>query len=244
MNIESTLGKDLKELIKNAISKEEPKKDVLFHPGKVVSNEDPKKLGRCRIRVFGFYGDAIPDEDLPWADPDYGFMGSKAGSFVVPPVDAIVNVYFDNDDLYMPKYTTKVVQKSDLKNMVSNPLGDYPNTMVFFETDAGDYLKLNRNTGELVFNHRSGASITINASGTFVFDNSNTEKGSLEFNIKDGVNIQTQGDILLNTRKTVRLVSVDGHSEVWVPNTIKVCPFSGLPHGGSTVFPGIQGKKA
>ena len=243
MAIENELGKDFRELIKSAITSEEPRKDVLFHPGKVVDNNDPKKLGRCRIRVFGIYEDPIPDSDLPWADPDYGFMGSKVGSFVIPPKDAIVNVYFDNDDLYMPKYTTKVIGKSELKTMASNPLGDYPNTMVFFETDEGDYLKMNRNTGEMTFNHRSGASFTITESGSFVFDNSNTDNGTLEFNIKNGVNFQTEGDILLNTRSKIRLVSVDGHSEAWVPNTIQVCPFSGLPHGGTAVFQGIQGKK-
>lgn len=35
--------------------------------GKVVDNQDDKKLGRLKVRVYGYYQDDIPDEDLPWA---------------------------------------------------------------------------------------------------------------------------------------------------------------------------------
>ena len=35
--------------------------------GKVVDNQDEKKLGRLKVRVYGYYQDDIPDDDLPWA---------------------------------------------------------------------------------------------------------------------------------------------------------------------------------
>ena len=34
--------------------------------GKVVDNNDPKKLGRVKVNVYGVYDDIAP-EDLPWA---------------------------------------------------------------------------------------------------------------------------------------------------------------------------------
>lgn len=35
--------------------------------GVVEDRDDPKKLGRCRVRAFGYYDGEIPVEDLPWA---------------------------------------------------------------------------------------------------------------------------------------------------------------------------------
>lgn len=35
--------------------------------GVVEDRNDPDKLGRVRVRVFGYYGDDIPVSDLPWA---------------------------------------------------------------------------------------------------------------------------------------------------------------------------------
>jgi len=133
------------------------------YTGKVINNNDPLQLGRCRIRVFSIFDDTIPDTDLPWAIPDMSFVGSKIGSFIVPPVDALVNVYFDKGDIYCPRYNSKVV---DTANPSTQSTTDYPNNMVFFETDEGDYLTMNRTDGLTTFNHRSGTKITILADGT------------------------------------------------------------------------------
>ena len=80
--------------------------------GIVVDNKDPDKVGKCKIRVYGVYGDDIQDKDLPWAFPDFNFRGGLKGSFIVPPVDCIVNVYFERGEIYIPRYSNKVkIQK-------------------------------------------------------------------------------------------------------------------------------------
>ena len=237
------LGADLNDLLKEAVSRKSAPENSKYHPGKVVDNADPLKKGRCRIRVFGVYEDSIPDDEIPWAIPDGNFVGSSAGSFIVPPKDAVVNVYFDNDDMYSPKYTTKVMQKP-ISSMASNPLGDYPNTMVFFETDEGDYFKLNRKSGEFVFAHRSGASISISRSGHIVVENSNTESGGMDFVSKGKLRLQSEEDIVLNPKGNIVLSSPANGTTTWVPNTIPVCPFSGQPHGGMPAFlTGLKGSE-
>ena len=128
------------------------------YTGKVINNKDPLKLGRCQIRVYSVYEDTIPDSDLPWAIPNMEFVGSKIGSFIVPPVDTIVTVIFDKGDIYIPRYTTKTVDKATPSKLSST---DYPNTMVFFETDEGDSFTLNRKDGKSNFTHRSGSIVTI-----------------------------------------------------------------------------------
>lgn len=229
MSIEDELGKDLEDLLREAVRSESNEERLAYYPGKVVDNKDPIKKGRCRIRVFGIYGDSIGDDDLPWADNDSSFNGSEVGSFVVPPVGALVNVRFNGNDFNLPRYTSKVVASPD--KMVSNPLGDYPDTMVFFETDSGDYFKINRKTGETNFNHRSGVKISISKSGDVEISNTNTDGGEIAITSSGNLSLQSKGDILLNARGNVKLVTPMG-SEAWTPNCLKMCPFTMLPHGG------------
>lgn len=60
--------------------------------GVVEDRNDPEKLGRCRVRIFGIHTDdivAIPTEDLPWAIPVYSvnnndsFSAPREGEYVV-----------------------------------------------------------------------------------------------------------------------------------------------------------------
>lgn len=64
----------------------------LWWIGVVEDRNDPEKLGRCRVRIFGIHTDditAIPTEDLPWAIPVYAvnnndaFSAPKEGEYVV-----------------------------------------------------------------------------------------------------------------------------------------------------------------
>ena len=68
--------------------------------GVVADNKDPNKIGRCRIRVVNIF-DQIPVEDIPWASPRKDLNGNH---FNVPEVGKIVNVIFDQGNLYTPEY--------------------------------------------------------------------------------------------------------------------------------------------
>lgn len=235
-NITDIIGGDLTSLLKNAVTNKfvNPNNST-FYPGKIINNKDPKKLGRCQIRVYGVYDDAIPDEDLPWAIPDFTFTGSTLGSFIVPTVDSIVNVYLDNGDLYTPKYTTKVLQKDSLSNMSSTYDKDYPNTMVFFETDNGDYFKINRKTLEAEFRHASGLIITIDKDGDLTVNTNVAENGNVNIMIKGNVNVYAKEDISLSTLEgNIYLQSANGDTALWQPNILHKCLYNGAPHGGAT----------
>lgn len=132
------------------------------YTGKVVDNNDPDKVGKCKIRVFGIFGSEIQDKDLPWALPEFQFVGSKVGSFVVPPVGAIVRVYFDRGEIYLPVYTTKVIDENNLPTQRNT---DYPDNMVLFESDDGDYFTINRKSKVAKYKHNSGVEIIIDKNG-------------------------------------------------------------------------------
>jgi len=94
--------------------------------GVVVNNDDPKKIGRCRIRVFGKF-DELDDADLPWANPMRGLsFGQDGGSgqFSTPKKDAVVKVKFNNGNIYSPEYYSIQELATDLKNEIN---GSYQN---------------------------------------------------------------------------------------------------------------------
>ena len=46
--------------------------DFIWWTGVVEDRDDPKQLGRCRIRILGYHSESktdIPTKDLPWAYP-------------------------------------------------------------------------------------------------------------------------------------------------------------------------------
>lgn len=47
--------------------------------GKAVDIYDKSKFGRIKTRIFGYYGDEIPDNDLPWASVISPIQGASHG---------------------------------------------------------------------------------------------------------------------------------------------------------------------
>lgn len=75
--------------------------------GPVVDNDDPEKLGRCRVKVYGLFDD-IEDQAVPWAFPvsnnTFGGGPGGFGSISVPKKGAIVRVQFSEGNHYSPEY--------------------------------------------------------------------------------------------------------------------------------------------
>jgi len=198
-----TLDPELKTLISELINRELSYSALRFYSAKVVDNKDPNQLGRVRVRVFGVFDDDIPNVDLPWALPDNSFLGSMKGSMIVPPKNALVRVYFDNGDIYSPIYTTKIPEKKYKSKLAGK---NYPDTMVFFETDDGDYFTINKRTKMITFATATGATITINKNGdisidTTIADSKNGGRFSLEVN--GNINLKTIGDITIDASGAV-----------------------------------------
>jgi len=74
--------------------------------GEVVDVDDPNKIGRIKVKVYGKF-DQIPTSDIPWAHPANNMTGgsdSGGGFFSVPKKGSIVSVKFDEGNLYHPEY--------------------------------------------------------------------------------------------------------------------------------------------
>jgi len=234
VNIEKEIPELLREFISN-----HAKSRLQMHTGIVVDNNDPDKIGRCRIRVFGvFDNDTIKVEDLPWASPEHGFVGSKVGSFVVPPVDTLVRVYFDNDDLYAPVYTSKVVNTSQIPQDIQE---DYPNTLIMFETDKGDYVRINTVTLETEYRHASGLLVNFDGKGNLKIDStgSEVEEGKLDITVKGDVSLKSEGDITIES--TTGLLKFGGAGATQPINNLPACLVTGAPHSIGKQFPQTPG---
>jgi len=155
--IKESIGKDIMSTLNSFLNDNDYdcKYDGNF-TGIVTDNKDPDKEGKCKIRVYGVHGDNIQDKDLPWAFPDFNFRGGLKGSFVVPPVDCIVNVYFERGEIYIPRYSSKVVDSS---NLPTNKNKNYPDNMIFYESDNGDMYEIDRKKKETTLTHSSGTKV-------------------------------------------------------------------------------------
>ena len=62
---------------------------------------DPLGMGRCRVRIFGWYGDDIPVEDLPLAIPLQPINNSKY--FEAPPQNSwVLGFFLDGEAAQFP----------------------------------------------------------------------------------------------------------------------------------------------
>lgn len=205
-----------------------------FFAAKVVDNNDSEKLGRVRVMVYGKF-EGIPDQDLPWAVPDFNILGE----FKVPEVNSLVTVYFRDNDLYCPHYTTKVVKSDELSE---ERLEDYPNTVVFFETSDGEFFKINKKTQETVYRHSSGALLTINKNGQVTLNTQQTTTGTLSLNIRGNVTVECNGaaSVTSLTSISVNAPLINSPSGVVAPTgsgfmcAMPIDPLTGAPQVGNT----------
>ena len=231
------LEKDVSVLLKEFIDKNLPDRNLKMFTGKIENNSDPEKLGRCKIRIFGIFDNKnIPTQDLPWAIPEQTFIGSTVGNFIVPPIDTHVRVYFDNDDINFPIYTTKALNKNQLSTLKND---DYPETMVLLESDNGDYIILNRKTLEFEFHHASGMSVNIDEDGNIKIDNTGADVGTLTLSIKGDVSLTTDGDVSVEATKGN--IKLGGDSATQPVCNIPVCMVTGAVHSIGGQFPGSKG---
>jgi len=191
--------------------------------GTVVDNNDPKRLGRVKVSIPGLW-DGIETDDLPWCSPinPYGLGGSSNCSwFSVPEVGSEVLVCFPYKDPHFPFYfgyfqTSKTHQtKFD---------ADYPNSYGWVDS-KGNYLLVDKSSGQVTVNHFSGTTITIDSSGNV----------SIQIVGNDTVNISGDCSLTVQGSASVKAsggVTIDGGSGSLsgVVTQQCICPFTGAPH--------------
>lgn len=112
--------------------------------GIVENRFDPKKMGRCQVRIVGYHTDdktVLPTEDLPWALPVQPITSaaiSGVGSSPLGPVEGTVVVgwFLDGEDMQQPAFF--------------GCIGGISNKDKVFAEPAVKEVITNQNTGTLV----------------------------------------------------------------------------------------------
>jgi len=175
--------------------------------GKVVNNNDPKKLGRIKVQIPPLF-QGIPTDKLPWISPVRPILlGGKSdtSSFSIPELNSYVIVKFEKS-IYNAYYLGEI-QSLDTHQSLFNE--NYPFTYGFLDS-TGTYLKINKQTKVTEFYHTSGTKITIDAQGNVTInipsnqtitvgkDSNITIQGNCNISVSGNTNISSGGDITIS----------------------------------------------
>ncbi len=231
------LGGDNKAIVDGLVNEKADKKPATEPwTGKVVNNLDPQRLGRVQIRVIGFY-ENLSDSWLPWAIPDIGYIGGKNGSQIIPEVGTMVRGYFDHGDIQKPIYNGLAFNEANSNSFYTDRknIFEYPHKMVLMETDQGDFLTLNRRTGELAFVHRSGASVFIDYNGSIKINTGTMMPNSLKVEVNGDADLEVRGECKVMAAGDVNVDALGminlGRNPTKTPvANITQCPICGISH--------------
>jgi len=121
-----------------------------FYRGVVEDNKDPELRGRVRARIFGIHTalkvkteiEGIPTNELPWSEPCLPIMEggvSGFGMFGVPVQGSHVMIFFENGNLFQPRYFASLPGVTstvpDRAKGFNDPDGVYPTTHRLGEPD-------------------------------------------------------------------------------------------------------------
>lgn len=143
--------------------------------GKVVVNDDPERIGRCKIRILGVF-DNILDNDLPWAFPAYNttFAGGESkgfGSISIPKIDTVVRVKFENGDAYSPVYLSIPIANAAMSGELDK---SYLNSHVV-TYDEDEKMKVLYSPSIGLKYHLNGSHLTINPDKSITIEHDATQ---------------------------------------------------------------------
>jgi hypothetical protein len=190
--------------------KEQANPTRMSYIGDVVDNNDPKKLGRIKVRISA-YAD-LSDEALPWASPLLASHGNSQeyGGINIPEIGSQVRITFPSEDFTAPYYSGAELNEHTRTTFFDD---DYPNTYGYKDS-VGNFMRINKERGIAQFQHSSTTNMQVAPEGSikvglaggayFIFDNGNnfeldigtlnisgTADGSFNVEANNEVNVAT-----------------------------------------------------
>lgn len=207
----------------------------MFYRAVVEENIDPSKIGRVRVRIFGFHDENASTSELPWAEvaggTEFGLV-SGVGISSVLRKGTVVWVFFKEDDSNYPVVfaTVKGNNTKSPSAIFGDPDGVYPKRMgsdlhpnaqssygdiATLETASGHLIELDDSVGNerIKLTHKTGSSIFIDKDGNiFVKSVKNIEYNIVEnakWIIGGKLDIETEGPTTLSSGGSLNMTSPD-----------------------------------
>jgi len=183
--------------------------DNIKYIGFIEDIDDPKKEGYARIRVPSVHSD-IPTEHLPWAKPKTAIYFGKDGrgaNISIPRLKALVEVTFNNGEVYNPEYTVIQELSEDIKELLRVD-GDYKNCQVILY-DGQEELKIYYTTSKGYTMDLKGSRINIGNDNIITIEHKDT-RSMIEL---DGGTITTTADSQINSTAGSRIKN--DAPEIW-----------------------------
>ena len=178
--------------------------------GEVVDVEnDPKKLGRVKVKVFGVY-DNIKDEDLPWAQIvvpiTQGVHESKGQYLGLLEGTQVFGMFLDGKNSQLPMVIGTVPKEGD-----ENPRAkaNYPHNKIY-QTKRGHYKEYDdtKDNERIREQHSSGTYYEIDKDGNMVIDATKSEPKIRNIEIKASGKITVTAPIVdINGSENVKINS-------------------------------------
>ncbi len=144
--------------------------------GFVADNQDPRKLGRLKVRVPSVFRDEV----VGWALPCMPYGGvAQQGLFMIPEVDAQIWVEFEEGDISRPVWVgTFWQQEGDIPDEAAKT---EPTTRML-KTKSGHILQFDDEAGAERFylHHPAGADMEIDQNGTIALTDAGGSKLSMD----------------------------------------------------------------
>lgn len=176
--------------------------------GTVEDIDDPLKIGRARVRVSWLFGN-IPTADLPWANPKHTCFfgkGGLGGQLSIPKKDSIVEITFNDNNLYAPEYRCIQELAQDVKDELAK---EYAGTHIL-GFDGDEELKMYYTKSKGLTFYLKGSRVNIATDKSITIEHADT---SSIIELKGGV-ITMTSDSQINLTSGTRIK--ESSSEVWV----------------------------
>lgn len=211
-----------------------------IYRGVVENNNDPLKMGRVQVRIFGLHTDkiikdakeGIPTSDLPWVEPILSiFEGSISGYgiWAIPLKGSHVMVFFEGGSYSQPRYFATVpgipTTTPDVTKGFNDPDGVYPDKL-----NESDFHRLARGTKDTVTSPAYAAqypyNIVIATHGGHIIELDNTpgeerinihhkSESYVEFD-KDGNRTEEVMNDLILTVRNDNIIEIVGNKSITI----------------------------
>lgn len=140
--------------------------DIPLRRAIVTDNDDPKRIGRVRIRIVSIHGiegepDAISNDELPWALPCFPSATYNSGFCILPEVNSTVWVLFEDGSLDKPVYIGGMFGTGTaVGRQVGNTSGGEYRSQRLYKSEVPDEFTPDNET-KIVYKSPKGASLIV-----------------------------------------------------------------------------------